>query len=103
MGTSLGSFSLSAALMDALLAEFDSELAAKTASLDSDPHFWMPLTLKKADYLEVMARKGLGTPCNPNSRSSTLLTSPSTTPIHLPHPPLRPVLCTGDGEKGRGR
>ena len=34
------------------------ELAEKTASFDSDPHFWMPLTLKEADYLAVMAKKG---------------------------------------------
>ena len=40
MGTSLGSFSLDAKLMDALLVEFAAELAGKTASLDSDPHFW---------------------------------------------------------------
>eukprot|EP00434_Breviolum_minutum_P021467 symbB.v1.2.018945.t1/scaffold1532.1/size113366/2 len=47
VGTSLGSFSVSAALMDALLSEFSQELDAKSGSLDSDPHFWMPLTLKK--------------------------------------------------------
>merc|ERR1719181_2243581 len=58
VGTSLGSFSLSATLTEALMAEFAPELAAKTASLDSDPHFWMPLTLKEADYLAVMAKKG---------------------------------------------
>ena len=59
VGTSLGSFSLDAKLMDALLAEFASELEGKTASLDSDPHFWMPLTLKKGDYQAVMAKKGV--------------------------------------------
>jgi len=58
VGTSLGSFSVSAALMDALLAEFASELNDKKACLDSDPHFWMPLTLKKADYIAVMGKKG---------------------------------------------
>ena len=58
VGTSLGSFSVSAALMDALLAEFAPELAAKTACLDSDPHFWMPLTLRENDYLAVMGKKG---------------------------------------------
>jgi len=56
-GTSLGSFSVSAKLMQALLAEFAVELAGKTASLDSDPHFWMPLTLKEADYVAVMGKK----------------------------------------------
>jgi len=58
VGTSLGSFSLSAQLTEALLTEFKPELVEKTASLDSDPHFWMPLTLKEADYLAVMAKKG---------------------------------------------
>ena len=29
----------------ALLGEFAAELAAKTASLDTDPHLWMPLTV----------------------------------------------------------
>mmetsp|Transcript_64965 Transcript_64965/g.128427 ORF Transcript_64965/g.128427 Transcript_64965/m.128427 type:complete len:565 (-) Transcript_64965:479-2173(-) len=57
VGTSLGSFSLSAKLMSALLTEFAVELAGKTASLDSDPHFWMPLTLKEDDYVAVMSKK----------------------------------------------
>jgi len=61
VGTSLGSFSVSAALMDALLAEFAAELAEKVKTLDSDPHFWMPLTLKRADYLAVMEKKGVPT------------------------------------------
>jgi len=61
VGTSLGSFSLSAALMEALLVEFKTELAEKSASLDSDPHFWMPLTLRRADYLAVMEKKGTPT------------------------------------------
>ena len=39
-------------------AEFAPELAAKCACLDSDPHFWMPLTLQKEDYLAVMGKKG---------------------------------------------
>ena len=57
VGTSLGSFSVDAPLMGALLVEFAPELAAKTATLDSDPHFWMPLTLKEADYVAVMTKK----------------------------------------------
>ena len=57
VGTSLGSFSVSSALMTALLEEFAPELAAKCEALDSDPHFWMPLTLKEADYVTVMAKK----------------------------------------------
>ena len=38
--------------------QFATELAGKTASLDSDPHFWMPLTLKQPDYVAVMTKKG---------------------------------------------
>lgn len=57
VGTSLGSFSMSASLIDALLDEFSSELIAKTASYDSDPHFWMPFTLKREDYIAVMGKK----------------------------------------------
>ena len=44
--------------MDALTDEFAAELKAKEACLDSDPHFWMPLTLKRSDYLQVMEKKG---------------------------------------------
>ena len=69
VGTSLGSFSLSAAFMAALLEEFASELAAKTACLDSDPHFWMPVTL---------ARQASCHPHTPSSPSSTSCTSTAT-------------------------
>jgi len=51
VGTSLGSFSLSAPLLMALMEEFAAELRAKSACLDSDPHFWMPLSLKKEGAL----------------------------------------------------
>ena len=44
VGTSLGSFSLTAALLSALLTEFSSELDRKEGQLDSDPHWWMPMT-----------------------------------------------------------
>ena len=44
VGTSLGSFSLTAALLSALLTEFSSELDKKKGQLDSDPHWWMPMT-----------------------------------------------------------
>jgi len=57
VGTSLGSFSVTSALMTALLEEFAPELGAKSACLDSDPHFWMPLTLQEDDYVAVMAKK----------------------------------------------
>ena len=57
VGTSPGSFSLSAQLLTVLLHEFETELRAEFACLDSDPHFWMPLTLRREDYLAVMGKK----------------------------------------------
>jgi hypothetical protein len=57
VGPSLGSFSLSNEMLFALLTEFDDELVTKTAKMDSDPHFWMPLTLDKASYVSVMVTK----------------------------------------------
>lgn len=58
VGPSLGSFSVSAAFLQALLKEFDSELKAKTSKLDTDPHFWMPLTLPEESYVKLMEQKG---------------------------------------------
>jgi len=57
-GTSLGSFSVSQELLSALLLEFKSELAAKKGKLDTDPHLWMPFTLPKDGYANLMTRKG---------------------------------------------
>jgi hypothetical protein len=59
VGTSLGSFSVDADMLVALLGEFHKELASKQGKFDSDPHFWMPLTLEKASYVELMAQKGV--------------------------------------------
>ncbi|CAN0379704.1 unnamed protein product, partial [Laminaria digitata] len=42
VGASLGSFSMSNLLVDALVEEFTPELTAKEGKLDSDPHLWMP-------------------------------------------------------------
>ena len=58
VGTSLGSFSLTAALLSALLNEFSSELDTKEGQLDSDPHWWMPMTLPLDAYVQLMGRKG---------------------------------------------
>jgi len=55
---SLGSFSLSKTLLNALLEEFSSELIQKSTSLDTDPHLWMPLSLNKKLYLGIMEAKG---------------------------------------------
>jgi hypothetical protein len=59
VGVSLGSFSMSAELTDMLLMEFGNELEKKDRRMDSDPHFWMPLTLDRATYSEIMNRKGV--------------------------------------------
>jgi len=59
VGPSLGSFSVSAKILDALCEEFASELAAKDGKLDTDPHFWMPLTLPQEEYISLMAQKGV--------------------------------------------
>lgn len=57
VGPSLGSFSISAEMTKALLEEFKTELAGKTAKFDTDPHFWMPLTLSEGDYITLMKGK----------------------------------------------
>lgn len=59
VGVSLGSFSLSHQMLTALLDEFAAELQAKKGKLDSDPHLWMPMTLEKASYQQLMAQKGI--------------------------------------------
>jgi len=59
VGTSLGSFSLSAPLLSALCDEFAPELAGKVAKMDTDPHWWMPLTLGRQGYADLMASKGV--------------------------------------------
>jgi hypothetical protein len=58
VGPSLGSFSVSAAMLSALCSEFAEELLAKISKLDTDPHFWMPLTLSEKDYVTLMKQKG---------------------------------------------
>ncbi|MBT3378087.1 MAG: hypothetical protein HN742_33845 [Lentisphaerae bacterium] len=59
IGVSYGSFSMSSALTQALLTEFAPELRAKSGKLDTDPHFWMPLTLDARTYCATMAGKGV--------------------------------------------
>lgn len=57
VGPSLGSFSVSAAILEGLCDEYSTELAEKVAKLDTDPHFWMPLTLPEESYINLMAQK----------------------------------------------
>jgi hypothetical protein len=44
---------------EAFMTEFKSELEAKVGKLDTDPHLWMPLTLRCEDYCELMSSKGV--------------------------------------------
>ena len=59
VGASLGSFSVSASMLFALLEEFEAELMHKKGKLDSDPHLWMPMTLHKEAYIQLMSQKGI--------------------------------------------
>jgi len=59
VGPSLGSFSVSAKILEALCEEFKGELEAKDGKLDTDPHFWMPLTLPQDEYISLMSQKGV--------------------------------------------
>ena len=45
--------------LEALMDEFTPELEKKSGKLDTDPHFWMPLTLSEKSYVEVMKQKGV--------------------------------------------
>lgn len=58
IGVSLGSFSISFAMLKELLETFRGELVAKSGKLNSDYHFWMPLTWTKDSYLDFMQAKG---------------------------------------------
>ena len=68
VGPSLGSFSLSAALLKALLAEFAPEITARAAKMDSDPHFWMPMTLTAEAYESVPPQTLNPEPCALNPK-----------------------------------
>ena len=59
VGVSLGSFSLSYNILNTLLTEFQPELVSKIGKLDSDPHWWMPMTLEKPSYMQLMEQKGI--------------------------------------------
>lgn len=56
---SLGCFSLTLSLLNALLEEFSPELTKKTGSLDTDPHFWMAATTSEEEYVFLMTKKGM--------------------------------------------
>lgn len=53
---SLGCFHISLALAQALIAEFSLELKQRRIQLNSDPHFWMPLSLDRQSYCELLGQ-----------------------------------------------
>lgn len=57
VGISMGSFSLSYDMLNALLVEFSEELEEKKEKQDSDPFIWMPTTLDFETYLMVMQKR----------------------------------------------
>jgi hypothetical protein len=57
VGPSLGSFSVSHQLLEALLTEFQPELDAKKGKMDTDPHLWMAMTLPEATYADALESK----------------------------------------------
>lgn len=59
IAVSLGSFGISAALLSLLIKEFHNELNTQSTKLDTDPHFWMPLTLDLHTYQAMMQKKGI--------------------------------------------
>jgi len=59
VGTSLGSFSLSAPFLKTLCGSFAAELDARAGKMDSDPHMWMPMTLGREAYAALAVKKGL--------------------------------------------
>lgn len=58
IGVSIGSFSMSSPLALGLVQEFATEIHQKRGKLDTDPHFWMPMTLDRETYLQIMRDKG---------------------------------------------
>ena len=75
VGTSLGSFSVDHAILSALLSEFSAELAAKEGKLDTDPHFWMPMTLPRDGYVSLMGQKGALPSSSPSCSIRSLICS----------------------------
>jgi hypothetical protein len=59
---SLGCFSLSLPILKEFLSLFQKELQNKDSKLDSDIHFWMPLTLNLPTYVQCMTEKKFDQP-----------------------------------------
>ncbi len=56
VGLSLGCFSLTVSVLRGLLEEFDKELRQKKVSMDTDPHWWMPLSLEETVYFRLVRK-----------------------------------------------
>ncbi|MCB1135111.1 MAG: hypothetical protein KDK78_02480 [Chlamydiia bacterium] len=56
-GISLGCFSLSAPVLRALVMEFFPELRQRKVLMNTDEHFWMPMTLDWDTFLSVMQER----------------------------------------------
>jgi hypothetical protein len=48
---------VSAAILKGLCDEFSVEIHDKQSKLDTDPHFWMPMTLPEDSYVYLMSQK----------------------------------------------
>ncbi|MEC7839697.1 MAG: hypothetical protein VX777_06630 [Chlamydiota bacterium] len=58
IGVSLGSFSITGSLLSILMKTFENELCKKVGQLNTDYHFWMPLTWARDEYCKFMTEKG---------------------------------------------
>ncbi len=56
VGVSFGSFSLSLAMIEALLEEFAEDLLLQKNRYDCEQHFWMPLTLCRDHYIQLTSQ-----------------------------------------------
>lgn len=59
LSMSLGSFSLSSPLTFAFMQEFQPELIQKNIKMDSDPYFWMALSMDQPSYIQAMLKRGV--------------------------------------------
>jgi hypothetical protein len=60
VAVSIGTFSLSVEMIEALLEEYHLELLAKKGFVDCDPGWWMPLTLDHKTYVQLIGQKNNG-------------------------------------------
>lgn len=56
---SVGSFTISLSLLNALIKLEEEELTGCAGSLNTDPDWWQPLTSARDEYINVMEKKGI--------------------------------------------